>query len=402
MANEYHIISPQVLRAEVDERICAKKESLMPTLKTVPSVSTAVDVWSVHQKTFLSIIVNWLNSTDYQRQSSVIACEIFPEPLPVVAINERLKQIYADFEISEKNVATVTNNHLQSENVTFVPVLGLENRIENPTYLFELIYIEVAQKVLNSDEYYRVHQSAFSKFDALSNETNHRHLSEKSLSILMEFKPQSIVSKVNQMYSCVLNVVNCDSERLNEVSTEMGILTFSEEDMRFLKEYTMILEPIATAIEYLQKNNCHFSTILPMVYSMTENLTAMTTNGEIQLCQPLLTAILDGIKQYFEYLFDFNNEKCIPAIIATCTHPFFKMRWLKGELKTPNNTNLILDLLVRVAKQHEETKDSKNQESTSENGKFGFKNIILFEKICFYFWIIFCEHSKTLWSNLFS
>lgn len=380
--NEFHVISPKVLMAEITERINFKKENFTFSLKSTSSISTAIDVWSVNEKTYLLVIINWVDPNHFQRISSVIACEIFTESISSDAITERIQQIYTEFEITDKIVATVTNNcppYKNGLNVTFLPINGLKNHIQNATYLLELISSEGVQKALNSENYANQHNLAFGNFDALSDETKHSNLSEKSSTTLKEiFKPQTITSKATEIYNGVSNLAHCDRENLNELVTEIGIPAFTEEDMKFFKEYSTIVEPIATAIEYLQKNNCYFATLLPMAYSMKENLTELMGKGDIQLCQALLTEVLSGVEQYFEHFFDFNNEKCIPAIIATCTHPFFKMRWLKGDMKTPTNTNKILDLLVKVAKEHDETKNTTIYGIASECGEFFYFNLLFF------------------------
>lgn len=369
-----------MLSAEIDERLFVKRENLMSSLKEVRSVSIAIDAWSMRQKTFMSIAVNWIDPNDFRRISSLIGCEVFDAASSNEYLIEQAQQIYSDYNISSKIVATVTNNNLQYERsnlfneVIYLQLDKLVNHIKNPTHSFELIGIDVANKALANEQYAEAHKSVFTKFDALMEYVKQRNLPKKSASnINTIFNHHSAVgSKVTEIYNTISNLATCDTENLNETLVELHIPIFTETDFSFMKEYALIIEPIATAIEYLQKNNCYYATLLPMVYSMKDNLMDVQQNRglEIQLCQPLLTAILNGVEQTFEHLFDFTNEKCVPAIIATCTHPFFKMRWLKDALKTPTNTNHILDLLVKVAKEYDDGKKGKTEEGTStKDGK---------------------------------
>ncbi|XP_055309472.1 uncharacterized protein LOC129573192 isoform X2 [Sitodiplosis mosellana] len=369
----YQIISPSVLVGEIDERLSVKREYLIASLKAVSSVSTAIDVWTVRQKTFMSVIVNWIDSKDFQRVSNVIGCEIFNGSETTQSLFERLQKIYCEYDLSNKIVASVTNNNPQYETdaagneVKYLQINGLSMHIKSPTHLFELIGLEGSHKALNDEQYAAIHSSAFTKFNALVEHAKGQSVSEKSASILNAiFNHPSIGSKVIEIYNNVSNLVTCDHQSLNEILTEIETLALTQVDIDFLKEYAIILEPIATAIEYLQKNNCYYATLLPMVYSMKDNLMDVNNRGQIQLCQPLLAAILNGVDQHFDHLFDFSSEKSAPAIIATCTHPFFKMRWLKGDLKTPTNTNQILDLLVKAAKKYDgDTKKENEVQGTS-------------------------------------
>lgn len=349
-----------MLNAEIEEQLTAHKSHLHSTLKDLTSVSTAVDTWSVHRKTFMVAIVNWIDSTDFQRVSNVISCDIFNGAVSNEHFIERLQQIYNEYGISEKIVATVTNNNRQYEKcesingMVYLPLKSLDyHHIENPTHLFELIGSKEVQRALEDEQYAEYHKSAFAKFDAFFEQLNAGNISEEAKSIVEDiFIHPLIGSKVTDTYNSVSNLVNCDSEFVNRTLNELKIAQFTENDINFFKEYVIILEPIATAIEYLQKNNCYYATLLPMIYSMKDNLMDVKNQGKIQLCQTLLTTILSAVEHKFQYLFEFDNEKCHPALISTCTHPFFKMRWLKGDRKI--HTNQILNLLVKVAKEYDD------------------------------------------------
>lgn len=374
----YSLISPSVLIGEVDERLSVKKEYLISSLRDVASVSTAIDVWTVRQKTFMSVVVNWIDSKDFQRVSNVIGCEVFNDTKVTQSVFDRLHQIYCEYDLSNKIVASVTNNNEQykacddSNDVEYLQINGLPMHIKCATHLFEVIGLRESQVALNNEQYEKMHRSAFTKYGALCEHAKSSIVSDKSAVILNAvFNHPSIGSKVIEIYNNVSNLVTCDCQSLNEILTEIGASTFTQLDIDFLKEYSTILEPIATAIEYIQKNNCYYATILPMVYSMKDNLMEAHNRGQIQLCQSLLAAILNGVDKHFDHLFDFSNEKSVPAIIATCTHPFFKMRWLKGDLKTQTNTSHILGLLVKAAKDYDgaTTKESEVQGTSTRDGE---------------------------------
>ncbi|XP_031635544.1 uncharacterized protein LOC116348631 [Contarinia nasturtii] len=379
---KYDIISPKVLQAEIDERLSSKKENLIASLKEVSSVSAAIDVWYVRQKTFMSVVINWIDINDYRRISSVISCDVFTGTKTNDDLLGRIEQIYGDYDLSSKVVATVTNNNLQynknleNNDITYFNSEGLLDNIVNPAHLFELIGIEQAQIALADEQYNAAYKSAFDKYDMLLDYVTNNEIPENSIFKLV-FKHPSGGSKLTELYNSITNLIQCHKETLNEALSECNIPIFTKNDMSFLKEYAVTLEPIATAIEYLQTNR-YYATLLPMVYSMRDNL--IDVQNRVKLCLPHLKAILNSFEQIFAHLFDFDNEKCIPAIIATCTHPFFKMRWLKGDLKTLTNTNKILDLLVKVAKEFddgvrsEETdgRDMSISEQTQPQKKFKF------------------------------
>lgn len=358
---KYDIISPQELYAEIQEQLSVKEEHLSSTLKGVSSISTVVDAWWTGSKTFMSVGVNWIDTKNFQRISNIIGCIVFNESVSNNLLVERLHQTYEHYGISNKIIATVTNNHPQYDDdieqtskVTYWQIEGLKNQIDNPAYLFELIGRKADGEAFNDTIYAELHQAAFSKFKILSDYYKDSNITDRASCFLDGiFKHSSKESKVAHDFNAISNLINCDQMNLNSVLEELNVSPFTHTDIDFLKEYVVVFEPIATAIEYLQIHNCYYGTLLPMVYSMKDNLEDVRNRGAVTLCQALLAAILNGIEQYFSYLFDFTNEKCAPAIIATCTHPYFKMRWLKGAMKTSVSTNQILELLVKAAKEYD-------------------------------------------------
>lgn len=368
--------------AEVGEQLSAHKENLLTTLSAALSVSMAIDVWSVNKKTFLLTSVNWVDATDYRRISDVISCDVFDESISNDLLLKRFHEVCTENGIADKIVAVVTNNNRQydrnrrTDGVTFRDLDTFDHHIKNSANLFELIGTKGFNSALNDEAYAELHKMAFGKFDALHEVANgDQKPSEAAESFFNSvFKQPAIGSKVSEIYNCISNLVNCESDALNQFCPEFDIPTFTEMDWNFFKEYAIVMEPIATAIEYLQRNQCYYATLLPMVYSMRDNLMDVQRQGQIQLCKSLLEAVLSGVERIFEHLFDFSNEKCIPAMIATCTHPFFKMRWLKGDMKTPINTSRILDVLVKAAKEHDNrTKTERiDRESTYSDGKCDF------------------------------
>lgn len=373
----YHIISPQVLLAEISEQLSVHEESLQSTLKNVTSISIAFDAWTTNHKTFATGIINWIDPSDFHHAADVLSCEVHPADISNGSLLERLEKICSDYKIADKVVAKVTNNHRPYEpnenigQVSFREFNGVENHLENPTHVFESIGMNAARMALNDEQFAVLHKSAFEKFDALTERVECFKLSEKAASILdSAFKTSCIGSKVTQIYNRISNLMNCDKETLNEISIELEVPPFTESDVSFLKEYVIVLEPVATAIEYLQKNQCYYATLLPMVYSMKDNLEDIKKQGLIQHCQPLLSTISNSVALTFAHLFDFDDENCTPALIATCTHPYFKMRWLKGAMKTPKNTNRILDRMVEIAKEFKQVKlEGVDSKSSASGGK---------------------------------
>lgn len=361
---KYRLITLDELASKIDELVESTTTNIVAELKTATSISATVDIClSGNDKTLMIVTANWIDLDTFQRRTRLIACDVCKSSKSYeFDVNCKLSSIYAKFGIEKLILATTTNNIATSVDLlhsddflienqrSYSEVYNLVNQIQCPTYLFKLVVTEDAAGAKNDFEYLGKFRTAFEKLEALQYH-NKDNLGDDSIKILKEiFNSTTVDGQCISNYESIVNLIKFELADLNEIKTELGQTHWTEDDFNFLKEYVMILEPIVTTIEYLEKHDCFYATHLPMVYSTKNNLDDFSSSGKIQYCQALLIAIQNGLRIRFDHLFDFNNEKCLPAIIATCTHPFFKMRWLKGDMKTPLNTNLILDLLVQAAK----------------------------------------------------
>lgn len=154
--------------------------------------------------------------------------------------------------------------------------------------------------------------------------------------------------------------------------TKLGIPIFTQGQRNFLREYTTIMAIIADALDNLQANKRPYAVVLPTLFQTKERLKEMVSNSNtLVYCKPLLSAVTNGFNKRFGEIMDFNHDNSIPALIATVTHPFFKLRWLSPELCTTVQTDKIKQILSYAADEismENAAKESGNNasEGTSE------------------------------------
>lgn len=95
----------------------------------------------------------------------------------------------------------------------------------------------------------------------------------------------------------------------------------------------------------------------------------MKTGYSKGYCKPLLIAILKGFEKRSGYLLNFNDEKSHAALIATVTHPFFKLRWIASEERTPEFIEQVINILANAANEiyMENLNQENNATSVSRN-----------------------------------
>lgn len=147
----------------------------------------------------------------------------------------------------------------------------------------------------------------------------------------------------------ISDILERDETKLDIAMAKLNIPIFVKTQRTFLKEYTAILKTIADALNNLQGDKCPYAVLLPTLFHTKENLDDMNVNNSFIYCKPLLSAVINGFNKRFNEIMDFTNTKSVPALIATVTHPFFKLRWLHPEIRTLQQVDKITNILANAA-----------------------------------------------------
>lgn len=153
----------------------------------------------------------------------------------------------------------------------------------------------------------------------------------------------------NSVYDSVANFNKKESRDINKTMEQLELSKFTPNEFIFLNEYELVTKPIAEAIDNLQRSDSFFSLYLPTLFTVKAALEKMKADQSILYCTPLLCAIYDGFMKRFDTFFDFQAKKTIPALLATVSDPFFKLRWIPKEYKTTENITWIENLFINAA-----------------------------------------------------
>ena len=87
------------------------------TLEAIDIVSTTVDVWSAHHRSYLGMIVHWINPHTLKRCKAVIACARMMGWHTYDVLACKIEQVYASYGLTRKVCATITDNGSNFEKV---------------------------------------------------------------------------------------------------------------------------------------------------------------------------------------------------------------------------------------------------------------------------------------------
>jgi len=150
----------------------------------------------------------------------------------------------------------------------------------------------------------------------------------------------------NSLYDSITQLLKY-KDKLNLVLKELNVkYTLKDIDLEYLKELAALLKPIASALDFLQsENQCYYSQNLPTLFSLKTRLEMLKEKKFRHLTNmitPLVNFLVKRINDFFELSPSINE-----AILATCFHPCFKLRWISNEYD--QEKNIIQNLCINAA-----------------------------------------------------
>lgn len=172
----------------------------------------------------------------------------------------------------------------------------------------------------------------------------------------------------NSQYDAVSRVIDNPSAVLNEFCNDIGVRSFSEKELAFLKEYCVVLEPLSKGLDILQgEDRCYYGTLLPTLHTIIKKTKAEVPNLSVATTG-LAYAIESSIKRRFENVFDSKE-----AIIAALVSPKFKTKWVDSQENKDEYKQMMIDelrALDSVTVTGDELSTSQNHEKKRDFYEF--------------------------------
>jgi hypothetical protein len=106
--------------------------------------------------------------------------------------------------------------------------------------------------------------------------------------------------------------------------TKLKLATFTSPEIDFLKEYTEVMAPVATALDRVQQEKQAYLGVLLPILANVVMILKESQNKSLLFCRPLVDALMDGMNKRFSPLLD--DTECQ---LAAAFHPQFGLFWLE-------------------------------------------------------------------------
>ena len=288
-----------------DEMVQRVREAL----ERVEYVSTTVDIWSAHNKSFLGMTAHWIDPVTLHRCKAALACTRITGRHTYDVLGAKIEQIHNGYNLAGKVTATITDNGsnfvksfamfhqspLDSSSTTAeeAAILSMDDdsdesleNTETEEVIFEnmddlltvdteddhtqvqydlpahercaahtlnLIASTDIDKFLSTSPISRnLYRSSVAKCLAVWNKASRSTIASDSIQEIAKRK-FLVPSKTrwNLHYEAILRITENSASELNELCTKMGLCSFVEKEIVFLKEYCSVMKPLARGLDIL-------------------------------------------------------------------------------------------------------------------------------------------------------
>jgi len=99
----------------------------------------------------------------------------------------------------------------------------------------------------------------------------------------------------------------------------------------FIEEYCNVMKPLAFSLDKLQgEKNSFLGYVAPTLLVLRKLL---IQSNQLAYCKPLSLAIVSSLEKRFSFLYNLSEPKSKSFIIASISHPKFKMDWVPVRYK---------------------------------------------------------------------
>ncbi|XP_063623116.1 uncharacterized protein LOC134795215 [Cydia splendana] len=213
----------------------------------------------------------------------------------------------------------------------------------------------------------RIHYSAIAKCTLLWNMSRR----PKSAEIIKDHLGHQLLypcpTRWNSLYDAILHLMKSKTT-LNGLFEKLGKPnTFSAVEFEYLEEFLEVLKPIASALDYLQGDNCYYGKLLPTLMSVKTKLERQR-DSNLRHFPRVLPKLLESLGNRFEKFLQLTPE-ANEAILAACFHPAYKMRWLPESCPIEDKQRL-QNLAITTLESASELPRSSSSSSKNEDDDF--------------------------------
>ncbi|XP_050064795.1 uncharacterized protein LOC114119892 [Aphis gossypii] len=349
-------------------------------------ICTTADIWSTNNKSYLGMTCHFIEEISYTRHSYVLGCRRIKGGHNYLNIAEVINEITQTYQISTSKIThTITDNAsnfgkafrtfsttlceksntygvgnfssdsdsntigensdseddecCEIQHVDLYPLLSEESNEHHEdisiclpdhmkccAHTLNLIATTDIAKITDRS-YLQISNATFEKLFKFWNLVSRSTSASDTVSDKCNCKfPVPVITRWNSMYDAAKKILFY-KEKLIPVFEELKLNKLKTTEWLFLQEYCEVMEPLASALDKLQgEKKSYLGYVAPTILSI--RLLLLNLTNRRVYCKPLSLCIIQNLEKRFDYLFNLDSSKSKAFIIASISHPKFKMNWV--------------------------------------------------------------------------
>lgn len=371
-------VSSAAVGSKIEEAFNTSREKIKTILSNVKYFCITVDLWRDRSYSFIGLTVHWITD-DFVKHSAILSCAYIADT-SFENVVDHINEVFSVYNLNkDQMVAMMTDNGCNYSgifrklkvNYMEVPCINEVHKLtcsdftvgelEEPTKILDLEFLELDvdvelhsilantknicytlsyvatfdfESLLDAYEVIaRIHESSMFKCNALWNSCSKRKVKELISRIAERSLLCPCVSSWKSFYDAVKTLVDI-KDKLPEVCEELKVEEFMPEELEYLETFTVVMHPIAAAIETLRNESVYFGCVLPTLLTIKMKL------EEMRKCENTISPVIaEYLLQAFSARFDRYlkldmSEICVrQAALAAVSHPKLKLRWISNPSK---------------------------------------------------------------------
>jgi hypothetical protein len=394
LAPHIQTLSRQTVSRRIQDRQLTMKTKLKEAIMQTDYICITADAWSGfhNRRSFMGITCHMLD-TDLQRRSFALACRLFPGSHSYDRIAKLMSDILKEYDIpvekitccvtdngsnfvkafKEFHVEVLTNEQSDDEEVAEgeteveidlhnlagagdtqtsqrteheqldaseddmeddLVVLPSHQRCASHTLNLVGCNAPTSAAAVNA-KYRSILYSSNAKLSAIWNKVNSPKSNEIILSVLGSQVVTPVPTRWNSYYDARRSLLLHGSDKINTLCVGLGLPAFKDVEYAFMKEEMQVLTPLAEGLDRLQGQSnpeSYMAFLFPTLLQLRHIYQELSSNRSQTLkhCSYLASVILKDISTRFQEYFEFGQSS-EAAVLATISHPAFKLRWLSSQ-----------------------------------------------------------------------
>ncbi|XP_024869998.1 uncharacterized protein LOC112453440 [Temnothorax curvispinosus] len=235
-------------------------------------------------------------------------------------LDEYVDELDTDFEFR--------NINQEQEDTNIQPIIELSKHLRCASHTLSLVATTDFTKALKQNSVAsKIHHTAMGKCTMLWNMSRRPKTSEKIVDFLGKSLKYPTPTRWNSLFDALSDLL-VHREKLNKLMPKLDSnVLFKDVELNYLEECIAVLSPIASALDRLQsENECYYSILMPTLFSLKLRM-KMLHKKNLRFLDSVVAIFITSLEKIFEDFFNFS-PKVNDAIIASCLHPAFKLKWL--------------------------------------------------------------------------